>query len=218
MPPYREQERVWRLPSLEDAARAIAAVTHGRWPKKDGTKTQARLRVLLYTGWPSAILKQVRREDVNLKTGTARLHGRRKGRGTPPRTVPLSGAAVAALRTFDATQAYGPFSGSSLHSALHRGCQRAKVTPFRVYDLRHLFITTVVAGSSDERGASELALHADPRQTRRYSRQAASERAKAALEAAFPTLPTLPTPDGDSRPLQVPTQRRRRAKRSAGTH
>jgi hypothetical protein len=44
----------------------------------------------------------------------------------------------------------------------------------------------VVKASPDERGASELALHADPRQTRRYSRQAASERATAALRAAFP--------------------------------
>lgn len=191
VPPYREPERVWRLPTREQAERAIAAVAHGRWPKHKGTKTQARLRVLLHTGWPSAILKQLQREDLNLPAGTAILHGRRKGRGTPPRTLPLSPAAVIALRAFDALDAYGPFSGSALHSALQRGCARAKVTPFRVYDLRHRFITTVVAASPDERGASELALHADPRQTRRYSRQAASERAKAALEAAFPTLPTL---------------------------
>jgi integrase len=189
VPPYRVDHRIWRLPTLKDAELAIAAVTHGKWPKKAGTKTQARLRVLLYTGWPSAILKQLRKEDIHWRDRAVTVHGRRKGKGTPPRTIPVSLLAIRALAAFNRVDAYGTFSGSALHSALHRGCDRAKVPHFRVYDLRHLFITAVVLASNDERGASELALHSDPRQTRPYSRQAASVRAKAALDAAFPVKP-----------------------------
>ncbi len=184
VPPYREEETILRLPSLTDARAAIAAVTH-RWPKKQGTKTQARLRVLLETGWPSAVLKTLTAADIHWKDRAATVSGRRKGRGTTPRTVPLSPAAIAALKQFDKVDAYGTFSGSALHSALHRGCEKAKVRPFSVYALRHLFITRIVAASGDERGASELALHSDPRQTRRYSRHAASTRARAALRASY---------------------------------
>jgi integrase len=97
-----------------------------------------------------------------------------------------------ALKAFAGGNAWGAFSGSSLYKALKTAQATAGVAPFRVYDLRHCYIKRVVESSADERGAAELALHTSPKQTWRYSRQAASTRAKAALDAAFPPTPPKP--------------------------
>jgi integrase len=173
IPRYREEELALSLPSWKTAK----AVIDGIAP----SKSRARLRVLMYTGWPSATLKRLRKADLAWRKKEALLHGRRKGGGTRPRVVPLLPDAVKALREFDKLNAYGPFSGSSLHSLLDRACKRAKVPPFRVYDLRHMFLSRVAARTHDERAVAELGLHSTPQQTWRYTRQAGSTRAKAAL-------------------------------------
>lgn len=194
VPPLPVQELVLTLPSYEDAERAIAAMAHPISPRKLGSKSQARLRVLLYTGWPSAVLKKLRKQDIDWKGRQAHLHGRKKGKGTKPITVPLSPLALKALKQFDKLDAYGPFDGNALRHRWHHGCDVAKIPRCRVYDLRHRFLTTVVTHSKDERGAAELGLHSDARMIRRYSRQAASERAQSALAAAFgPVTPVTVT-------------------------
>jgi integrase len=195
IPKYREVELLLQLPTLADASRAIDLAIHPKQPQKGGTATQARLRVLLWTGWPNAILKQLQPTDIHWDRQTATVHGRKKGGGTKPRTVPLLPQALQALTTFAAVAAWGPFSNSSLRDTLHRGCDRAGVPRFRPYDLRHLLGTTLVLHSSDERGAAELMLHTDPRQTWRYTRQAASPRAVSAIAAVTKALPMpAPTP------------------------
>lgn len=173
IPRYREEERALALPTWAQALEVVNGLTP--------SKSQARLRVLLWTGWPSSTLKRLRRGDVSWRKREALLHGRRKGGGTRPRVVPLLPEAAKALRAFDKWDAYGPFSGSALHSLLHRGCDRAGVARFRVYDLRHLFLTRVATRTHDERAVAELGLHSTPQQTWRYTRQAGSTRAKAAL-------------------------------------
>jgi integrase len=110
--------------------------------------------------------------------------------------VPLLPQAAAALRAFCALKIYGDFSNSSLNKALKRGCERTGVPPFNPYKLRHLLGTTASKLSSDERGVSELMLHTDPRQTRRYTEHAASTRILAtvtAMKAALP-MPAKPGP------------------------
>lgn len=146
-----------------------------------------RLRVLLETGWPSAVLKRVRPDiDLNYKRKEAQLFPRKKGGGTRTMVVPISDAAIAALKALEKANGFGDFSNSSVHSQVQRACRNVKVRPFRVYDLRHLFLTEVARASKDERGVSELALHSTPQQTRRYTEQAASTRARSAL-ATFAT-------------------------------
>lgn len=191
VPKYHEQELPLQLPTREEAIRAVEASIHPKQPRKGGTQSQARLRVLLWTGWPSAILKQLRPSDIKWKEDRVTVHGRKKGGGTKPKTLPMMPQAMEALKAFDALNAYGPFSGSALHSTLHRGCDAAGVARFRVYDLRHLFGTELVANSHDERGTAELMLHTSPQQTWRYTRQAASTRAQATIDAMTKAIPLV---------------------------
>jgi integrase len=178
IPRYHEEELPLVLPSREDALRAIDSM----WT---GCLTQARMRVMLWTGWPNAVLKRLRPVDVQWRTASVTVHGRKKGGGTRPKTLPLCPQAVEALRAFAAVKAWGPFSSGSIRKQWHAACVRVGMPTCRPYDLRHLFVTTIVNCSKDERGASELAMHSSPIQTRRYSRAAASTRATAALQAAF---------------------------------
>lgn len=173
IPRYREEEKPLSLPPWKAAVDLLENL--------EPSKSRARLKVLLWTGWPSAIVKRLRPQDINWRKREAVTHGRRKGGGTKPRVVPLHANAVKALREFAAADAWGPFSGSALHSLLHRACDAASMRRFRVYDLRHLFVTRLTLKSKDERGVAELALHSTPSQTWRYSRQAGSTRAKSAL-------------------------------------
>jgi integrase len=181
VPKYWEEELPLDLPSLADAQKAIDATAHPKYIKQAGTATQARLRVLLWTGWPASTLKRLRASDIHWKAKTATVHGRKKGGGTRPRTIPLLPQAIDALRELVKLKGLGDFSNSSLHKAFQKGCRHAGVRPCSVYSLRHLFISTIVTHSKDERGAAELALHTSPQQTWRYSRHAASTRAAAAL-------------------------------------
>jgi integrase len=192
VPKYHEQELSLQLPSREAAIRAVDHAIHRKQPRARGTKSQARLRVLLWTGWPSKTLKKLRPADIKWAESRVLLHGRDKGGGTKPCTLPILPQAMEALKAFADLNAWGAFSGSALHSTLHRGCDAAGVTRFRVYDLRHLFGTELVANSHDERGTAELMLHTSPQQTWRYSRQAASTRAVSALEAMKAALPMSP--------------------------
>lgn len=173
IPRYREEELALKLPTWAQAVKVIEALPE--------SKSQARLRVLLWTGWPSSTLKRLRKSDIVWRKREALTHGRRKGGGTRPRVVPLLPKAVAALRLFDKQDAYGTFSGSALHSLLHRGCDRLKLPRFRVYDLRHLFLTRVALANRDDRAVAELGLHSTTTQAGRYTRQASTPRARAAL-------------------------------------
>lgn len=193
VPPYREVETPLVLPSHDEAQRAIAAVRNPTYTKKAKHRvpvSQARLWVLYWTGWPSSTLKRVRPEHIHEARGTVVVHGRLKGGGTKPRELLVKPQAMEALKALRKIQGgLGPFSGSSLNHSLKSGCRRANVRPFSVYTLRHLFGTTLAQHSSDERGISELMGHADPRQTRRYTRHAASERARAVLAETMSAFP-----------------------------
>ncbi|HWB17017.1 MAG TPA: tyrosine-type recombinase/integrase [Vicinamibacterales bacterium] len=179
VPRYDETPEPLRLPSLAQAQRAVAAVgshlTH--------CATRARLRVLLWTGWPAAQLMRLTSVDIDWTHDTATLTARRKGKGTRVRTLPLLPEAVDALRELQDAEAWGPFSTSSMHSALARACKTAGVPTFHPYALRHLFLTRLALASRDDRVVAELGMHADIRQARRYTEQSVDPRIRAALEA-----------------------------------
>lgn len=203
---YKERPQPLALPTWKAAQKVI---------DRCRGKGQLRLRVLLETGWPSGVLKRVRPDvDINYRRKEAQLFPRRKGGGTRTMVVPLTDNAIAALKALDAAKGFGVFSNSALHSQLHRACTNAKVRHFRVYDLRHLFLTEVARASNDERGVSELALHSDPRQTRRYTEQAASTRAKSAL-ATFATFRGKSGQSTANQPPEKATTAKRRSARIA---
>lgn len=194
VPKYREIVPPLRLPTLAEAEKAITAVGH-RWKLCKG---RDRLRVLLWTGWPAAQLKQIIEADLKLDEQRAWVHGRCKGKGSRARWLPLLPQAVEALRRFSAVNAFGSFSNSSLHSALHRGCELAGVPKFRTYDLRHLFAVLVATSVKDDRIVSELLMHSNLEQVRRYTENSVDPRLTAALEkVAEELLDGAPDLDAD---------------------
>lgn len=193
VPSAPEPVKALRLPALADVEAAIAAIGQVaeyqrqghtvRAHQHGGQKSRARLRVLLWTGWPPSQLMRMRAADVDLEHAVAFLPPRRKGRGASGRKLPLLPQAVAALRELDACGGWGTFSLRSLRTRLHDACDRAGVRRFRVYDLRHLFLTMVAAASRDDRAVAELAMHTSLAQTQRYTTASVDARMKAALDA-----------------------------------
>jgi integrase len=174
IPRYREIPPPLRLPTAKQIDAAL------RKMRKDA-KGRHRLRVLMETGWPPAQLMKLKPDDVDWRKRLARLSARRKGQGSPAAWLPLTPKAVAALKAFDKADAWGKFSTHSLRKRLVQACKSAGVPYFRIYDLRHRWLTKLVAVAKDDRAASELAQHSDPRQIRRYTEQSVSSRVTAAI-------------------------------------
>lgn len=180
VPRYRETPPPLHLPTLAQAKKAIGKLPDG--------KPRARLLVLLWTGWPPAQLMRVTEADVDLKHQTVRLRAREKGAGAPAVSLPLLPQAVVAMKHFHQLDAYGPFDTRNLIKRLHKACKKAKVKPFRIYDLRHLFLTTIATITKDDRLVAELAQHRDIRQTRRYTEQSVNPRLLEGLKRVTATI------------------------------
>jgi integrase len=154
--------------------------------------TAARIRVLAHTGWPHSVLGRVEAKDLHL-TGThpyALLTPRRKGAGVPARAIPLTPAAVSALRALVKLDGLGTFSTSSLYRTFRTAAKKAKAPPSaRPYDLRHSFLSAVYEATHDLRATQELALHASIATTSRYAESAVSATARAAIAALVPAVP-----------------------------
>lgn len=157
--------------------------------------TAARLRVLATTPLPPKQLMGLRPEHIDWKARAVWVTPRRKGEGTEGAWLPLSPAAVKALRAFFAAGATGAYSTSAAAQVWHRAVTRtiaaykadkrtlpALPPKLRPYDLRHSFLTEAYRRSKDLSATQELGQHADPRTTKRYMVAAVSEGAKAAVE------------------------------------
>lgn len=176
------------------------------------SKTRARLRVILTTGWPHAQLKRLKPEHLDLKNARAYVTPRRKGKGKKGQWLPLLPSAVAALREFVAWDCFTPrdeqgdpqpFSNSAMHSAFARAAdklnahrKRLKLTPLEVrpYDFRHTFGTWIAGRITDDRAIQELLMHATIQQQRRYTEQATAgrvDRALATLQLSAPKYPQV---------------------------
>jgi integrase len=192
--PVRDVERY----TEEEEPRAQHPVTVYRiLALMEPSKTRARLRVILTTGWPHAQLKRLKPEHLDLERGRAYVTPRRKGKGRKGSWLPLLPSAVVALKDFVAWDGFGK---DWSHSAMHKSFRLAlgklnairkerKQPPLDVhpYDLRHSFGTWLAHRITDERALQELMMHSRPEQTRRYTEQATVgrvERAVAALQQA----------------------------------
>lgn len=171
----------------EPAARAIPfPIVQALFKALRPSKSRARLKVIAFTGIPHAQIKTIQPEDIDPHAGTVAVAGRRKGRGTRARIVPLMPEGLAAFREMAKEEAWGPFSNSSLRKALRRGMETAapelaaQVTP---YDLRHSFGTEMYRRSGDIRATQILMDHSTERLTHRYTSAAEDGRVRAALTA-----------------------------------
>jgi integrase len=160
------------------------------------SRTRARLRVLLTTGWPhKQIGKYVpkfldtRNPDRPRVWVTPRRKGKKKGKARAGRWVRVLPGAVTALRDLPRWDALGPFSRHSVYKSfkLALGKLNAQRAAFdvahqrpvreaiimRPYDLRHSFGTWLADQDVPERTIMELMLHSRIEQTYRYTRGAA---------------------------------------------
>lgn len=174
--------------------RVIARV--GRRKVNKGVKTRARLRLMLWTGWPQAQIMRLKREHLDLMRERAFIVGRRKGKGTKNVTIPLLPGAIVAAKAFIAADAFGTFSTSAMHSAFARAVERENESRARKglaplegcypYTLRHTFGTEIAKRLTDERAIQELMLHATPLLTRRYTEAATAQRVVDAMRHLRP--------------------------------
>lgn len=164
------------------------------------SQTRARLRVILWTGWPHAQLKRLKPAHLDLAHARAFVTPRRKGKGRKGTWLPLLPAAVAALREFVAWDCFTPtnpktgkpvpFSNSSMHKSfalavgkVNARRARRKMAPLEIhpYDLRHTFGTWVADHDHDERALQTLMMHSRAEQTRRYTERATEKRVAGAV-------------------------------------
>jgi integrase len=187
VPPHHEDTRDQiRAQSISIWYRLLARI-------RKGSKTRARLRLMLWTGWPHAQIMLLKPEDIDWPRSRVRLQRRKKGRGHPAKWLPVLPQAVTALREFDRVGAWGKFSQSAMHSSLAvalkqenewRESHGKKPLPkIRPYDARHQFATTIASMMTDERALQGLMLHSTAAMTRRYSVGADDARMEQAISA-----------------------------------
>lgn len=146
------------------------------------SKSRARLMVMAYTGIPHAQLRTITEEAVNFAGKTVAVAGRRKGKGTTGRIMPLIPEAVRAFQAMRRESAWGGFSRATLRQAFLRGCKAARIGEgFRPYDLRHSFATEVFRRSGDIRAVQLLLDHSTLSLTHRYTLGASDARVAAAI-------------------------------------
>jgi integrase len=148
--------------------------------KMAASRTKARLEVLAWTGMRPKELMHLAPADVNRQLKQILIRTAKDG---PPRIVPLTPLAVAALQRFAARDAWGPFSLASARKSLHLACKAAKVPPIRIYDLRHSFLSLVAVVSRDERIVQHLAGHTHTKTTQRYTLSSVDPRIMKAMAA-----------------------------------
>src|SRR5690606_6765763 len=185
VPKYPEHEHAALVHRPEDIARALTLVAD--------PKSHRILSVLAWTGWPYATICRLQPADLSrLDEGVARVTPRRKGRGASGRWLPLLPQAVAALKALRIPDdlEVGRRGEKEKRRGVHRKplhahwtarCTSAGITPCRPYDLRHAFGTWIAQRTNDSRAVSELMMHTNEKQTRRYTEAAGIVRATAAI-------------------------------------
>lgn len=174
---------------IRDVPRAVVTMI---LRKLRPSKTRARLKVLARTGLPHAQIAAIEPHHLDLEKRELTVTPRRKGKGVPARTIPITFAAVRAFKEFQRMNAWGSFSRHSMRKIFLEAVTAAKASwqgrwpareNLRPYDLRHAFLTEAYKRSRDLRATAELGLHADLAMTARYAAAAVSDTAQAARDA-----------------------------------
>lgn len=146
-------------------------------------KTQARLRVLAYTGMRAGQLMKLTPGHWDHKGQSLTIPGTDKGRGTKPYVVPLSKQAQDALKVFDGLECWGVFTVAPMARMWKEAATAAKLPEGTVpYDLRHSFGTEIYRVTGDLKVTKELMGHSALRMSERYTLAAIPERKTAAIK------------------------------------
>lgn len=173
--------------------------------------TKARWWITYQTGLPPARLMLVRPEHLDCKRRTLELVGRRKGKGTKGKVIPITADAVAAFDQLARLDGYGAYASRGTSASWERAWTKAnakreadaskrgepptRIPPCRPYDLRHTFGTRLYALTGDLQVVAEL-LDCTLETARRYARGAVPVRLEAAvaqLDGAKGAAPTRGT-------------------------
>jgi integrase len=206
--PCRDVER-FRDDSQDAPPRALSpAAVAAVLDRMPPSQTRARLELMRWTGLPPAQIARLEPGDIQWHNAVY-VRPRRKGRGVAGAWLPLLPAGWEALREFKRLGCWGAFSVSSARKSFRLASSkaardpdlaasvRAELADVTPYQLRHSFLTLIAGITQDDRAVQMLALHADIRQTHRYTTATANPRAKAAIEAARKTLEP-PQPGGNN--------------------
>ena len=194
-PEPREIPRAFRdaiFAAMPDRGRPTGG---GKGTRPTISRTKLRLRVEATTGLPPKQIGQIQEAHVQWRHRALWVTPRRKGKGVKGKWLPLTPAAVQALRAFFAGNATGAYSTSAAAKTWHRAVRKATsawqatgapLPPMpdrlRPYDLRHSFLTEVFRRSKNIRAVQELAMHADARMSERYMVGAVPETTKQAVK------------------------------------
>jgi len=141
----------------------------GKGTRPKASQTKARLRVIHTTGLAHKELMRLEPHELNLAARTMFVKGRRKGKGTTGRTVPLFDEGVMAFQQFIALNCWGKFSQSAMWKSFQRACQKLDVSGARPYDLRHSYATDLLEKTGDMKMTQHMMRHQDGRTTQRYA-------------------------------------------------
>ena len=132
------------------------------------SKARAVLRVMAATGMTPTEISRIEPADILPDALIAR--GRRKGKGTRPRTLPLTPDGRAALEEFRQADAWGGVSLRTIGAAWRLAKRKAGYghTDWRAYDLRHTVLTEY-ASEGDDRVVQYIGGHSTPKMTQRYT-------------------------------------------------
>jgi integrase len=167
----------------------------------DGPLEYAQALVMITTG-----LSPVEIGGLHQRHWQGRLlfvQGRRKGHGGLSRSIPLTDAAMAALKAFAAVSAvrgWQRLPSKQFYRQFRKACRRVAEDPLAIddslrervralapYDLRHTYATKLYLESGDAHAAARILGHRSTSTTARYVAAALTERmarAVAALEEA----------------------------------
>lgn len=170
------------------------------------SKTKARLEVLAWTGIPPKTLERMNETMIDWDSSSVWVPGRRKGKGTEGRRVPLTPDGVKAFRAVIQENAFTHASDSKASSrrmmrsacaVVQRELAKEKVkvdlSQVRPYDLRHSIGTLTYAQTGDFKATSGL-LGVSGKTAERYARGAIDPRlaTAAATLARAQKLPAKP--------------------------
>lgn len=191
VPRYREPQAPPRALSLPAVRAVIDAMPE--------CQTKARLLVMRWTGWPQQQIANLQPGDINWNKAVF-IRGRSKGQGVPGVWLPVLPQGWAALRLFKKLGCWGAFSTSSMRMSFRRAAERvvankktakairAELADATPYQLRHSFGTLIAGITGDDRAVQTLMLHADIRQTHRYTSATVHPRTADALKKTATAL------------------------------
>lgn len=197
VPKYREARRPPRALTPATIAALLNAMP--------ASTTKARIELMAWTGWPHAQIMRLEPSDIDWNRAVY-IRPRQKGSGIEGRWLPLLPQGWRALRAFKRAGAWGEFSTSSMRRSLRLAAShvakdkrqpkaiRQAVADITPYDLRHSFLTLVALVTRNQRAVTMLGLHADPRQSQRYTEAAVDPIMASALSEVATQLLTWRKP------------------------